>query len=155
MDDRPILSPKAARRTRLPGTRIMQSPVIRFIGRVLLVEDNPINRLIAGELLERLGVQFEFAEDGSEALGKLAAAEFDLVLMDCLMPRLDGFAATRQWREQERVTGRPRTPIVAVSANATAEDRERCMEAGMDDFLAKPIQLHGLGSLVARYLRAA
>lgn len=133
----------------------MQNPALRFIGRVLLVEDNPINRLIAGELLERLGVQFESAEDGREALDKLATQSFELVLMDCLMPRLDGFAATRLWREQERTSGRPRIPIVAVSANATADDRARCIASGMDDFIAKPIQLQGLGSVVARFLRAA
>jgi CheY-like chemotaxis protein len=133
----------------------MESPALRFIGRVLLVEDNSINRLIAGELLRRLGVQFEFAVDGMEALEKLAAQPFQLVLMDCLMPRLDGFDATRRWREQERSSGRERIPIVAVSANATADDRARCIASGMDDFIAKPIQLQGLGSVVARYLRAA
>jgi CheY-like chemotaxis protein len=133
----------------------MESPALRFIGRVLLVEDNSINRLIAGELLRRLGVQFEFAVDGMEALEKLAAQPFQLVLMDCLMPRLDGFDATRRWREQERSSRRERIPIVAVSANATADDRARCIASGMDDFIAKPIQLQGLGSVVARYLRAA
>jgi len=133
----------------------MQSPAFRFVGRVLLVEDNSINRLICKELLERLGVQFEMAEDGVEALEKLGAAQFDLVLMDCLMPRLDGFAATIQWRERERTEGRARTPIVAVSANATEDDRDRCIASGMDDFLAKPIQLKFLAALIARYLPAA
>jgi len=133
----------------------MQSPAFRFVGRVLLVEDNSINRLICKELLERLGVQFEMAEDGVEALEKLGAAQFNLVLMDCLMPRLDGFAATVQWREREKTEGRARTPIVAVSANATEDDRERCIASGMDDFLAKPIQLKILAALIARYLPVA
>jgi len=132
----------------------MQSPAFRFVGRVLLVEDNSINRLICKELLERLGVQFEMAEDGVEALEKLGAAQFDLVLIDCLMLRLDGFAATLQWRERERIAGRARIPIVAVSANATEEDRERCIASGMDDFLAKPIQLKILAAMIARYLPA-
>jgi CheY-like chemotaxis protein len=146
------LSPGSQRLATLYG--MMETPASRFVGRVLLVEDNPINRLVAGELLDRLGVQFESAEDGAEALQKLDAMPFDLVLMDCLMPRLDGFAATRHWRERERVTG-THTPIIAVTANATAEDRAKCIDAGMDDFLGKPIQMHGLRSLVARYLRAA
>jgi CheY-like chemotaxis protein len=133
----------------------MESPAPRFVGRVLLVEDNRINRLIAGELLEQLGVQFDFAEDGAEALDKLETSPFDLVLMDCVMPRLDGFDATQQWRERERRRERARTPIVAVTANATADDRARCIAVGMDDFLAKPILLHNLANVCARYLRAA
>jgi CheY-like chemotaxis protein len=133
----------------------MQSPAIRFAGHVLLVEDNPINRLIASELLDRLGVRFECAENGAEALERLAADTFDLVLMDCLMPRLDGFAATHQWRERERIDGRPRTPIVAVSANVTEDDRDRCLACGMDEFLPKPIHLTVLAAVLARYLRAA
>lgn len=131
----------------------MESPATRFVGHVLLVEDNPINRLVTGELLEQLGLQFEFAVDGTEALEKLGATIFDLVLMDCVMPRLDGFAATLRWREYERIEGRAHTPIVAVTANA--EDRARCIASGMDDFLGKPIQLDGLARLLARYLRAA
>jgi len=133
----------------------MESPAPRFVGRVLLVEDNRINRLIAGELLEQLGVHFDFAEDGAEALEKLDAGPFDLVLMDCVMPRLDGFDATQQWRQRERRKEQARTPIVAVTANATAADRARCIEAGMDDFLAKPILLINLAKVCARYLRAA
>jgi CheY-like chemotaxis protein len=134
----------------------MPSPTYCFVGRVLLVEDNRINRLIAGELLEKLGVHVEVAEDGAEALLKLDAGEYDLVLMDCVMPRLDGYAATEQWRERERATGgRAHMPIVAVTANVTAADRTRCLDAGMDDFIAKPIQLQSLANVLARYLRAA
>jgi len=133
----------------------MESPVTRFVGRVLLVEDNSINRVVARELLEQLGVQFEFAEDGQIALEKLSGAAFDLVLMDCVMPRMDGFEATQAWRQREREIGGTRTPIVAVSANVTAEDRARCIASGMDDFLGKPIQLSTLAMLFARYLRRA
>jgi CheY-like chemotaxis protein len=130
----------------------MQSPAFRFVGRVLVVEDNSINRLIAAELLDRLGVQFEAAEDGAEALEKLEAASFDLVLMDCLMPRLDGYAATREWRAREQARGRAPIPIVAVTANATADDRARCLASGMNDLVGKPIHLDGLAALIARYL---
>jgi CheY-like chemotaxis protein len=133
----------------------MESPACRFVGRVLLVDDNPINRLIARQLLERLGLQIDLAEDGAEALEKLDATRFDLVLMDCLMPRLDGFAATAHWRELELSKGCTRTPIVAVTANSTAEDRARCIASGMDDLLGKPINLQVLASVVARYLRSA
>ncbi|HTT13776.1 MAG TPA: response regulator [Burkholderiaceae bacterium] len=133
----------------------MESPASRFAGRVLLVEDNSINRLIARRLLERLGLQIDFADDGAEALERLAAVRFDLVLMDCVMPRLDGFAATQRWRELEVAQGRARTPIVAVTANSTTEDRTRCLASGMDDVLAKPINLQSLTGIVARYLRSA
>lgn len=135
--------------------RNMQSPVLRFVGRVLVVDDNAINRLIVVEMLKRLGVEIEQAEHGEDALQRLQAGRFDLVLMDCLMPRMDGFEATRQWRERERVAARARTPIVALTANAMAEDKVRCLEAGMDDLLAKPIQLPALTSLLAAYVSAA
>lgn len=134
--------------------RTMQSPVLRFVGRVLVVDDNAINRLIVVEMLKRLGVEIEQAEHGEDALERLANAPFDLVLMDCLMPRLDGFEATRRWRERERNNLRARLPIVALTANAMAEDKLRCLAAGMDDLLAKPIQLPALTSLLAAYLRA-
>lgn len=133
----------------------MESPPPRFVGRVLVVEDNSINRLVACEMLESLGVQYEMAQDGVEALERQQAGHFDLVLMDCLMPRLDGFAATARWRERERSLGEPATPIVAVTANASSEDRERCLACGMNDFLGKPMRLNQLASMVARYLRAA
>lgn len=131
----------------------MQSPLLRFLGRVLVVDDNAINRLIVVEMLKRLGVELEQAEHGEDALQKLAAAQFDLVLMDCLMPRMDGFTATRRWRERERAERRARVPIVALTANALAEDKQRCLESGMDDLLPKPIQLPALTSLLAEYLK--
>jgi CheY-like chemotaxis protein len=133
----------------------MERPAACFIGRVLLVEDNRINRLIAGELLEQIGVTVEFAEDGAEALEKLDAGTFDLVLMDCVMPRMDGYEATQRLRERERSSGAGRTPVVAVTANATADDRAHCLQSGMDDFLPKPIILDTLVRVVAQYLRTA
>jgi two-component system, sensor histidine kinase len=134
---------------------IMERPAACFTGRVLLVEDNRINRLIAGELLEQIGVEVEFAEDGAEALEKLDAGKFDLVLMDCVMPRMDGYEATQRLRERERSSGGGRTPVVAVTANATADDRAHCLQAGMDDFLPKPIILDTLVRVIAQYLRTA
>jgi CheY-like chemotaxis protein len=133
----------------------MEHGVLRFVGRVLVVDDNAINRLIVVEMLKRLGVEIEQAENGEEALQRLDAGPFDLVLMDCLMPRVDGFSATRRWRERERAAASGRTPIVALTANAMAEDRAKCLDAGMDDLLAKPIQLPTLTRLLAGHLQPA
>ncbi len=106
--------------------------------RVLLVEDNAVNQALALGMLEAYEVSVECAESGQEALDKLAAASFDLVLMDCQMPGIDGLEATRRWRVEERNRGATRVPIVALTANAMPGDREACLECGMDDYLAKP-----------------
>ncbi len=106
--------------------------------RVLLVEDNAVNQALALGMLEAYEVSVECAENGHEALDKLAAAEFDLVLMDCQMPGMDGLEATRRWRVEEKKRGAARVPIVALTANAMAGDRDACIACGMDDYLAKP-----------------
>jgi signal transduction histidine kinase/CheY-like chemotaxis protein len=106
---------------------------------VLLAEDNPVNRTLAVRLLERRGHRVACAANGVEAVALWKARRFDLVLMDVQMPEMDGLAATRAIRELELAAGR-RAPIVAVTAHASSEDRARCLEAGMDGFLAKPIQ---------------
>ncbi len=106
---------------------------------ILLAEDNPVNRTLAVRLLERRGHRVACAANGVEAVALWKARPVDLVLMDVQMPEMDGLAATRAIRELEVASGR-RTPIVAVTAHASAEDRVRCLEAGMDGFLAKPIQ---------------
>ena len=120
--------------------------------RVLLVEDNPVNRMVAQRLLQVLGVECDAAGNGQAALEKMDDGDFDLVLMDCQMPVLDGYAATRRWREieQERNLDR-RLPIVAMTANAMAGDRQRCLDAGMDDYLAKPVTRTELEQCVARW----
>ena len=117
--------------------------------RILVAEDNPINRKVASRLLERMGHQVDTAWDGQQAVTAVERTEYDLVLMDCQMPNMDGYEATLAIRRLEH--GR-RLPIVAMTANATAEDRQRCLDAGMDDFLAKPVSarllfdlLEGLG----------
>lgn len=120
--------------------------------RVLLVEDNPINLLVAQTMLRDLGIEAGLARDGVEALAQLHAAAWDLVLMDCQMPNLDGYEATRQWRAHEAQHGLAPIPIVAVTANALPADRQRCLDVGMNAHLAKPYQAVELAALVRRYL---
>ncbi|MGN6150902.1 MAG: ATP-binding protein, partial [Lysobacteraceae bacterium] len=107
--------------------------------RVLLVEDNPVNLMVGQRLLGVLGTSCDSATNGEAALLRMSASRYDLVLMDCQMPVMDGYTATRRWREHEAVTGGRRLPIVAMTANAMAGDRQKCLDAGMDDYLAKPV----------------
>jgi signal transduction histidine kinase/CheY-like chemotaxis protein len=121
--------------------------------RILLAEDNDINRLIAVALLRDAGHQVEVASDGRQAVEACLRGDFDLVLMDCQMPNLDGFEATREIRRREGA-GR-RLPIVALTASSLAGDREKCLEAGMDDHLGKPIDPELLNATLARWLGPA
>jgi signal transduction histidine kinase/ActR/RegA family two-component response regulator len=125
-------------------------------GQVLVVEDNEVNALVVRGMLEQLGVHAELAVNGQKALAAMRQATFDLVLMDCQMPIVDGWEATRIWRAHEQRTRQARaTPIVALTASAVAGERERCLEAGMDDYLSKPFTRAALAALVDRYLPAA
>ena len=99
-----------------------------------------------------MGVASVHAADGNEAFDLYRKRRFDAVLMDCEMPVMDGFAATRLIREFEAGSGQPRTPIIALTANALTGDHEHCLKQGMDDYLSKPIELHQLGILVAKWL---
>jgi signal transduction histidine kinase/CheY-like chemotaxis protein/HPt (histidine-containing phosphotransfer) domain-containing protein len=108
-------------------------------GRVLLVEDNPVNRQVAQRLLSLAGIAFDSAENGKEALDKMNAGSYVSVLMDCQMPIMDGYTATRQRRQHEKAHRLARLPIIAMTANAMLGDREKCLEAGMDDYLSKPL----------------
>jgi len=123
--------------------------------RVLLAEDNVINQEVALEMLEDTGYQVTVAADGRQALAALAGGGFDAVLMDCQMPELDGFDATGELRRREGERGRRRTPVIALTANAVAGDRERCLEAGMDDYLAKPFARNELLGMLARWTQPA
>jgi len=118
--------------------------------RILLVEDNAINRDVAKELLELLGVEVELACGGQEALDQLGAHSYDLVFMDCHMPAMDGLETTRRVREREGRSAH--VPIVAMSASATVEDRKGCADAGMDDFLPKPIYLDALRAMLRKHV---
>lgn len=114
---------------------------------VLVVEDNAVNQMVAGGLLESMGYTVELADDGLAALEVLARRAFDVVLMDVQMPRMDGYAATRALREIEG--GGRRTPVIAMTAAAVDGERERCLEAGMDDYLTKPVDPGALGEALA------
>lgn len=115
--------------------------------RVLVVDDNEINQLVAGAILEEVGVDVARADDGQQALDELAHASFDLVLMDVQMPTMDGLAATRALRARGS-----RTPVVALTASAGERDRQRCLEAGMDDVLTKPIEPEQLWQALLRWV---
>jgi two-component system sensor histidine kinase/response regulator len=115
---------------------------------ILLVEDNLINQKLATALLNKWGHQVTIAENGQLALDRMANASFDLVLMDMMMPVMDGLEATRQYRAGEQ--GR-RTPIIAMTANAMVGDRERCLDAGMDDYISKPFEIAELHRLITRF----
>ncbi|MDR2960252.1 MAG: response regulator [Stenotrophomonas sp.] len=119
--------------------------------RVLLVEDNTVNRMVAEQLLRVFQCDVRHAADGEQALAVLREGGTDVVLMDCQMPVLDGYAATRRWRAEEAEAGRTRLPIIAMTANAMAGDRERCLQAGMDDYLSKPIARTALHALLQRW----
>ena len=106
--------------------------------RVLLVEDNVINQKVAVRMLERAEMLVDHAENGAEAVALAENGNYDIVLMDCQMPVMDGFSATRAIRSAERSSGE-RVPIIAMTANAFEGDREGCMTAGMDDYLSKPV----------------
>jgi signal transduction histidine kinase/DNA-binding response OmpR family regulator len=144
----------AGKEAALPETesRAEVQPAKLLSGRILLVEDNPINQRLALLMLKRMGLTVVAADDGAAGLAALERGGFDLVLMDCQMPVLDGYAASRAWREQEAAAGRRRLPIIALTANALAGDRQRCLDAGMDEHLGKPIREEDLQRVLAGYL---
>jgi CheY-like chemotaxis protein len=118
---------------------------------ILIAEDNVVNQKLAVRLVQKLGHRTEVVANGQEALAALERAHFDLVLMDCQMPEIDGYAATREWRRREADTGR-RLPIIALTANALIEERAHCLAAGMDDYLAKPVRFEALAATLTRWL---
>jgi signal transduction histidine kinase/CheY-like chemotaxis protein/HPt (histidine-containing phosphotransfer) domain-containing protein len=122
-------------------------------GHVLLVEDNEVNRQVAQRLLTLSGVSFSLAENGQEAVDALAKRSFDAVLMDCQMPIMDGYTATRVLRQREADARGARVPIIAMTANAMAGDREKCLGAGMDDYLSKPLNRALLEQTLRKWLR--
>jgi signal transduction histidine kinase/ActR/RegA family two-component response regulator len=146
----PLQASRAAENASLPASGHLR-------GRVLLAEDNPVNALVAEAALERLGLVVQVVTDGHDALNELQQipGRHDLVLMDCQMPGLDGFEATRRFRAWEQAQGRPRLPVVALTANALEGDRRRSLDAGMDEHLPKPYSLQELHAVLSQYLPSA
>nr|WP_242508659.1 CHASE domain-containing protein [Rhodocyclus purpureus] len=130
--------------------------LVRLPTRVLVVDDNAVNRTVVAAMLKKTGARLALAEDGRRAVDAIERGDpIDLILMDVQMPVMDGLEATRQIRRHEAENGRPRVPIVAITADAYEADRQRCLAAGMDDFLAKPIHIERLMATLQRWLAAA
>ncbi|HEY0063858.1 MAG TPA: response regulator, partial [Telluria sp.] len=149
------LEPRAVlpARTAPPMPLSIKPPRIR---KVLLAEDNPVNVEVARAMLASLGLRVQIARNGDEALQAVRAEPYDIVLMDCQMPVMDGFAATAEIRRFEQASGRGRTlPIIAITANALQGDREACLAAGMDDYLSKPFTQQQLAAVIGRWIGMA
>ena len=121
----------------------------KLSGHVLLVEDNQINQMVAQKMLEKIGLESTLAHDGQQALNMLEQNTYDAVLMDCQMPVLDGFEATRRIREQEALKT---LPVIAMTANVMEGDREKCIAVGMNDYIGKPVVEAALKKTLARWL---
>jgi signal transduction histidine kinase/CheY-like chemotaxis protein len=140
-----VLHPDLMPRVRRVTKSVADAPE-KARARILVAEDNPVNQRVASHMLNKLGYRCDIASNGKEAVEMLAQLPYDLVLMDCQMPEMDGYTATRAIREHEerdKLAAR-HTPIIAMTANAMREDRARCLEAGMDGFIPKPIALEEL-----------
>jgi len=122
----------------------------RSRGRILVAEDNPVNQKVAVKMIEKLGYRVDIAGNGCEAVEASERIPYDLILMDCHMPEMDGFEATRKIRA--RKLGVRHIPIIAMTANAMQEDRDRCLAVGMDDFLSKPVMSKSLAAVLDRWL---
>jgi signal transduction histidine kinase/CheY-like chemotaxis protein len=148
----PVLTEQAARESPVPSASpppAAPSPSARL----LLVEDNFVNQRVALYMLAKLGYQVDLANDGREALDRLAKERYDLVLMDCQMPEMDGFEATKAIRDPASRVLDHDVPIVAMTANAFPEDRARSLECGMSDFLSKPVERAALSAMIVKWLR--
>jgi len=139
-EERPLVTRHSLKEARAQGQR-----------RILVADDNETNQMVAVQILRRLGYHAEVAADGAEALEAFRTMPFDVILMDCQMPQMDGYEATRAIREAEKTTGK-HIPIIAATANAMRGDREKCLAAGMDDYLPKPVKMQELKTTLDRWI---
>lgn len=152
-----VLASDGSGKARLEGepaglitTHVISEVRAAMRGHILLVEDNPVNQKVAVKMLEKLGCRVDVAGNGKEAVEAMERIRYALVFMDCQMPEMDGYEATRVIREREGVARH--TPIIAMTANVMAEDREQCLQAGMDDFVSKPVTAPMLATVLNRWL---
>jgi len=132
---------------------VSEDESLQLNAKVLLVEDNPINQMVAMKMLQKVGLKAVLANNGVEALNILQEQSFDLVLMDCQMPEMDGFDATREIRKLDIKTLYEKPlPVIAMTANVMSGDRERCLEVGMDDYIGKPVQRDHLNAVLRKWL---
>ncbi|MBF0583958.1 MAG: response regulator [Magnetococcales bacterium] len=148
----PLKRSAAAKESAPEGVKSAWVNLLRRV-KVLVAEDNVVNQKLFQIMLKSFDMQVTTAENGHIALGLLQKESYDLVLMDCHMPEMDGISACRAFRQYEQEARKPRTPIIAVTANAMLGERERCLEAGMDDFLTKPVAKSDLQALLLRHVR--
>jgi CheY-like chemotaxis protein len=142
---------EAIEHARTPTVRVLKLDVFNG-ARILLADDNVVNQMLARRLLERLGLEVTIADTGMAAIERLSISAFNVVLMDCQMPELDGYEATRRIRKGAAGEAARKVPIIALTANALSGDRERCLESGMDDYLVKPINPDELREKLQRVL---
>jgi CheY-like chemotaxis protein len=146
---RDAVGPQRAATRREPSARSAGNPA-RERFQVLVADDNPVNRKLLSVMVTKLGYRVEVVPDGAAAVRAVRDGRYDLVLMDWQMPEMDGFEASQAIRELEGAAAQ--IPIVALTANAMPGDRERCLAAGMDDYLSKPVRQDALAETLGRYL---
>jgi CheY-like chemotaxis protein/HPt (histidine-containing phosphotransfer) domain-containing protein len=148
LSEKPSTAPAPTGATHPRGTDVRENS----LARILVVEDNVTNQDVAVAILNKLGYRADLVANGVEALAALREADYDVVLMDCEMPEMDGYEATRRIRQPGTGTRNPQIPIIALTADAISGDREKCLAAGMNDYLAKPIRAEQLAGALEKWL---
>jgi CheY-like chemotaxis protein len=144
-------TPTASSATQFITRHVLRGGLVQGDAHVLVAEDNVVNQKVAVRLLEKLGCRVDVVANGREAVDAARCTAYDGIFMDCQMPEMDGYAATTAIRQHEAYTGR-HTPIIAMTANAMQGDRERCLAAGMDDYISKPIQAEACATVLQQWV---